>query len=414
MLILTCTLGALAAGGAAGYLLGRRKVAEADRMVDRLEFQLDECRRQNERTLADRERYQRESMLAMQSKFDETVARMKAELESATAEMLRQRESEFARSSSESVSRILEPLNINIEQMRRAVSENTIRHSEIGGQLSDNIRMVMEHSDAARKSADQLADALRGGGRIQGDWGETVLTELLESQGLTEGVHFDTQVVMRDSDSLMRPDVILHLDNERDVIIDAKVSLSAFLDYSNAETDERRAAALAAHVRSIENHVRELVRKDYSSYVKAPRTRLGYVIMFVPCTAAVYAATSQKPDLWRRAMEQGVYIADEQTLYAALRIVDMTWRQITQARNHEQVYALAGEMLDRVDAFMKCFTDIDTKLKAACSSYEQALGKLRDSGQSIPKTCRKLIDLGAKGKRQSTSLSRELSESPDN
>lgn len=196
----------------------------------------------------------------------------------------------------------------------------------------------------------------------------------------------------------MRPDVILHLDHERDVIIDAKVSLSSYLDYLQAESDENRELALQSHIRSVESHVAELVRKDYSRYVGERKKTVDYVIMFIPNTSALYAATSRKPELWRKAMEKGVYIADEQTLYAALKIIALTWRQIQQADNHEKVYKLADEMLNRVDKFMQSFLSIGKKLNEARDSYDNAYGKLKESGQSIPTTCNKLINLGAKVK----------------
>lgn len=349
----------------------------------------------------------RDALEALQGRFDETVAKMKSEIENLTAKMLKERQSEFEESSRESVSKIIGPLNASIEQMRQTVADNTMKHSEFGGQLTANIKLVLEQSDAARKSADRLADALRGSNRIQGNWGETVLTELLESQGLTEGIHFDTQACIRDKagnlvrseqDTTMRPDIILHLDNERDVIIDAKVSLSAYLDYMQAESEEKRETALQNHVRSIESHVAELARKDYSKYIATDKKTVDYVIMFIPNTTALYAATSRKPELWRKAMERGVYIADEQTLYAALKIIALTWRQIRQADNHEKVYKLAEEMLSRVDKFMLSYQTIGKKLAEAQKSYEEAFGKLKESGQSIPTTCRKLIELGAKAK----------------
>lgn len=350
--------------------------------------------------IADRERV----MEIMRQHFDDTVSKMKAEVENVTAEMLKRRQSEFEESSRMGVSKILEPLNTSIQEMRRAVADNTVKHSEFGGRLDANIRMVMEHSDAARKSADRLADALRGGGRIQGDWGEKVLSELLESQGLTEGIHFETQPTLRDEagnailsekERRLRPDVILHLDRERDVVIDAKVSLSAYMDYRNAESEDIRENMLRNHVQSIENHVKELSTKNYSAYIGKGRRQMDYVIMFVPNTTALYAATLRKPDLWRKAMEKGVYIADEQTLYAALRIIDMTWRQIAQAENHEKVFGLANEMLDRVNMFMEKFQMVGRRLDEAQKSYNDAFGKLKDSGQSIPVTCRKLVALGA-------------------
>lgn len=377
-------------------LLEQQKKA-SDEMLSKME-------QNHSRAMSMQQENNRDALEALQGRFDETVAKMKAELETVTSEMLKKRQTEFESASRENVSRILEPLNDNLRQMRDAVKENTDRHTAFGGQLSSNIQLVLQHSDAARKSAERLADALRGGGRIQGDWGETVLTELLESQGLEEGIHFDTQTTLRDTagnvlkgegGARMRPDVILHLDRHRDVIIDAKVSLSAYLDYMNAETEETRSQALRNHIVSVENHVNELARKDYSSYVHPPKLRMNYVIMFVPNTAALYTATSNKPDLWRKAMEKNVYIADEQTLYAALRIISMTWRQIAQAENHEKVFGLANEMLDRVSAFLEKFTKIGKQLDDARKSYDDAFNKLKDSGKSIPQTCRKLVSLGA-------------------
>ena len=428
------------AGIIIGILIGKVKSNGLNTRIGILESQLEDAKaaadetvrrleESHRRVFAEREKSNAEMLLSKEEtyikSFDETVAKMKAELENATAEMLKRRQSEFETSSREGVSKILEPLNVSIREMRQAVADNTVKHSEFGGQLAANIRLVMEHSDAARKSADRLADALRGGGKIQGDWGEKVLTELLESQGLTEGVHFDTQPTLRDSagnpirtenDRLLRPDVVLHLDRERDVVIDAKVSLSAFMDYKSAETDEMREAALKNHVTSVENHVKELSRKDYSAYIGSGRVKMDYVIMFVPNTTALYAATSQKPDLWRKAMEKGVYIADEQTLYAALRIIDMTWRQIAQAENHEKVYSLANEMLDRVNMFMEKFVAVGKKIEDAQKSYNDAFGKIKDSGQSIPVTCRKLVALGAsvKPRRGVTPDLLGLTPSPDN
>lgn len=376
---------------------------------------LSEKDRIMEQVLERQDAHHRENMEAMQSRFDETVNKMKAQLEISTSDLLQRRQSEFEVSNAENMNRIVEPLNRTIKEMREVVADNTMKHTEFGGRLNANLQQVLAHSDAARKSADRLADALRGGGRIQGDWGETVLTELLESQGLQEDIHFDTQTFVRDADGnvissadgrKLKPDVILHLDRERDVIIDAKVSLSAYIDYMQAETDELRAAALRAHVVSVEKHVTELVNKDYSSYMHNGHLGISYVIMFVPNTSALYAATSQKPDLWRKAMERGVYIADEQTLYAALKIIDMTWRQIAQAENHEKVFALAGEILDRVGAFVDKFTAIGKSIDTAKKSYDDAFAKLQDRGQSIPVTCSKLQKLGAKSKKRDRNFER--------
>ena len=194
----------------------------------------------------------------------------------------------------------------------------------------------------------------------------------------------------------MRPDVILHLDERREVIIDSKVSLKAFVDYVNAENEVDRQAFLKAHLDSLKKHVKELAAKDYSSYVQAPKVSAGYVIMFVPHSGALWTALNAEPDLWRRAADMNVYIADEQTLYGALKIVRMTWTQVAQAQNHEKVYALANEMIERVGLFMEKYDALGKALRKATDEYDDGMKKLDVRGQSIINTSRKLIDLGAR------------------
>ena len=289
--------------------------------------------------------------------------------------------------------------------MQRAMAENATRQSAEGGAMKTIIEQMMQSSEAARKSTDELTRVFRHSNTVQGNWGETVLDELLESQGLTRGIHYDVQPTIRDaagttvtneSGARLRPDIILHLDQRREVIIDSKVSLAAFMDYVSATDEADRQRYLRAHIASLQEQVNRLANKDYSSFIQPPKVRMDYVIMFVPHTGALWTALRAQPDLWRRAMERGVYIADEQTLFAALRIVSLTWTQIAQAQNHEKVYALASEMMDRVGQFLKKHQAVGTALQKAQQAYEDADRKLQPQGQSILQTCAKLQRLGAK------------------
>lgn len=358
----------------------------------------------NEKLIEQQKQNHKDALEMLQGRFDESIAKLRESMQNTTKKMLEDRQQEFEVSSKKSLGDIMDPLKESIKSMKEAVETNTTRHAELGSSMSTSIKMMMEHSDAARRSADQLTNALRNNSRVQGEWGETILTELLESNGLQKGTHFDVQETLRDEKGNilkndmgkgMKPDVILHLDAERDVVIDSKVSLSSFLDYVNADNDADRDRYLKEHVASLQKHVKELVDKDYSSYLQASKQKMGYVIMFVPSTAALYAATQAAPDLWRKAMEQGVYIADEQTLYAALKIVSITWRQIAQADNHRQVYDLANEMLKRVGMFMEKYMAVGKALNSAQKAYDEGYAKLDTQGQSIPQTCNKLIKLGA-------------------
>ena len=371
--------------------------------------QMEEVKSEDQRRLdeakEDWRKQGQEALNAQQARFDETIAKVTAQMKSATEDMLKQRQKEFAESSQTNLGQIVNPLRETIDNMKKAMNESTLKQTSMSSEMKVNIENMMRQSEAAKKSADELARVFKHGSKVQGDWGETVLDELLESQGLTRGVHYDIQSVIRDADgyvvksnegSIMRPDVILHLDQRREVIIDSKVSLTAFMDYVNAEEEDKRQLFLKAHIDSIQKHVKELSAKDYSSYVQSPKVKMDYVIMFVPHTGALWTALHSQPDLWRKAMEKNVFIADEQTLFAALRIINLTWTQIAQAQNHERVYALANELLDRVGQFMKKYQAIGKALENATKAYEDGEKKLLPGGQSILQTCGKLEKLGAK------------------
>lgn len=355
--------------------------------------------------MAAQERRHAEATKAQQQLFDETMARVSAQVKSATDEMLKQRQREFAESSNSNLGQIVNPLRETIEKMKKTMDESTLKHTELSSEMRVNLENMMRHSEAAKESADELARVFKHKSKVQGDWGERVLDELLTSQGLTQGVHYEIQATIRDSKgnvvrtdtgSNLRPDVIMHIDSNREIIIDSKVSLTAFMDYVNAETEEERQRHLKAHIDSIQKHVKELSKKDYSSYIKAPKVKMDYVIMFVPHTGALWTALNAQPDLWRKAMEQNVFIADEQTIFAALRMINLTWTHIAQAENHEKVYELANELLDRVGKFMKNYESIGKGIRDAQHAFEECEKKLTPGGHSIISTCAKLEKLGAK------------------
>lgn len=368
------------------------------------EVKNDAERQSREMLIAQEERH-RQAMQTQQELFDETISRVTAQVKNATDDMLKQRQKEFAEASNTNLGQIVNPLRETIEKMKQTMSDSTLRQTELSSEMKANLENMMRHSEAAKQSADELARVFKHKSKVQGDWGERVLDELLESQGLTQGVHYEIQAAIRDAagnvvrtdtGGNLRPDVIMHIDTRREVIIDSKVSLTAFMDYINAETEEERQKHLKAHVDSIQKHVKELSKKDYSSYIKAPKVRMDYVIMFVPHTGALWTALNAQPDLWRKAMEMNVFIADEQTLFAALRMINLTWAHIAQAENHEKVYELANEILDRVGKFMACYENIGEAIKRAQRAYDEGGKKLAPTGQSILQSCAKLEKLGAR------------------
>ena len=351
----------------------------------------------NEEAMKAIKEHYNDAIKEQQERFDMAMSRMVNENKAATEDLLKARQKEFAETSSTNIGQIVNPLKETITKMEEAMKNSTKETLSFSTAMKENIQQMIAQSKLAQLTTEELTRAFKHQSKVQGDWGETVLTELLESQGLTEGIHYDAQSTLKTDDgNILRPDVILHLDQRREVIIDSKVSLTAFFDYVNAENEVERQQYLRAHIESLNKHVKELAKKDYSSYIQAPKVKMDYVIMFVPHTGALWTALNAQPDLWRKAMEQNVYIADEQSLYAALKIIQMTWTQIKQAQNHEEVYKLANEMVDRVGQFVKKYDEVGNALTKAQKAFDDGKKKLEDKGQSIVLSANKMIKLGAK------------------
>lgn len=346
------------------------------------------------------------SLAEQKERFDEISRRLVAEAKNATEAMVKQRQKEFAESGNVTMAQLVNPLKETIAKMEQTMSDTTLKQVEANTSLKDILSQAIDSNTKTRQTADDLIRAFRHDSKVQGDWGERVLEEVLESLGLEKGVHFDVQATLRDANgatlrseetnSLMRPDVIVHLDSHKDVVVDSKVSMKDFMDYMSAEDPDQRKECLRRHVESLKKHVKELSMKDYSSYVKAPKKTMDFVVMFVPRAAALWTALAEDHMLWRNAFEKNVYIADEQSLYAMLRMVKLTWRQVQQAENQQKVFELANEMLKRVGVFVKQMDAVGKSLENAQGAYNAAMSKFAEKGQSVLTTCRQLERLGAK------------------
>lgn len=392
------------------------ELAQKQAMAEALSGQKNALADENKALAADKQALVRELSLlreqmeqereTRQVQFEEQLKRVEAQLKNATQEVLRQRTDELTQTNSTQLNAILLPLKDSIRDMKTAMDSSRDTHNRNTASLEKAIEEVMKRTGDIGREADKLAHALKNESKVQGNWGELILDEILASQGLKEGVHYEKQVTLRDSagrallneDSGQRmiPDTILHYPDGKDAILDSKVSLKAFVDYQNAETEEEREEALARHLKSVRNHVAELARKDYSSYVKAPRQVLGYVIMFVPNEAALQLALYNDATLWREAFGRGVFITSEQNLLAALRMIQLAWTQQQQNQNQEQIFDTARMLLDRVADFIKLFDDMGQRLHDATAFYTKAADKLRDGRQSVVGASNKLIKLGAR------------------
>ena len=236
--------------------------------------------------------------------------------------------------------------------------------------------------------------------------GEIILGDLLASQGLTEGIHYEVQARLRDelgrplkndeTGREMQPDVILHYPQGQDAIVDSKVSLVAYEKYVNAQTPEEKERYLQEHIRSVRSHVNELARKDYSKYIKNGRETVDFVIMFVPFESSLQLALANDPTLWREAFEKKVFVTGEQNLLGILHMIHIAWVQNQQAENQEKVFGLAEQLLDRLGDFVKRYNELGEKLHKTVEAYDSANNKLITGRQSVAQKGRELVDLGAK------------------
>ena len=389
-----------------GFLMARVKSAVLQSQLEAETRKVGEVREEAERRIAEMEHRHENSLNEQRVHFDDLSKRLVAEAKNATEEMVKLREKQMAESGHATMEQLVNPLKETIAKMEKTMNETTLQQTNANSALKEVLKQSIASNDVAKRTAEDLVRAFKHDSKIQGDWGECVLEELLTALGLEEGVHFDVQASIRDAGgatvrsdttgSLLRPDVIVHLDKTKDVIVDSKVSMKDFLDYVAAEGSDQRKELLKKHIESLKKHVKELSAKDYSRYVQSPKKTMDFVIMFVPRSAALWVALNEEPSLWRDAMEKNVFIADEQTLYAALRMIKLTWRQIQQAENQQKVFDLANEMLNRVGQFVKQMKVIGDSLDKAQKAYKTGMSKFAEKGASVVTTCRKLEQLGAK------------------
>ena len=346
------------------------------------------------------------------------LALAKEQLQNATQEILKQREETLSKTNVEQIGNVVTPLKEQLEAIQKQVSESIKTTTDNKASLERAIEDLMKQTKSISDDANNLTKALRNESKTQGNWGEMILEQLLESSGLVNGVHYELQTTLRDAtgkavlhdDTGKRliPDVIVHYPDGKDCIIDAKVSLNDYVDYCNTENEGEKEKAMIRHLSSVRKHVKELVAKDYSSYIKPPRTAINYVIMFIPNDSAMQLALHNDNSLWRDAFDKGVCITSEQNLLILLRMIQMAWTRVQQAQNQQEVFDQARKLLDRVSDFVERFDKIGEHLTKAGESFNSARNKLFNGQQSIVKAAKDMEKLGAK-----TSTKKQLQEPMD-
>lgn len=410
-LVLTLLLG-LAVGLLTGLLASRRRQRA---LQDRMEQQAEDCRRlTTERDVLQSkldsstqfyERQIEEQKAQQKEQLAEQLRLIKAEMNAASEKILKEREQQLSATNEQQLSGILNPLRENIRLMKEAVEKSdraqTVTMERLDASIKENLRQAQQVGERA----DKLAQALTSENKTQGNFGELRLKQLLEEMGLEEGLQFEEQITLRDEQGRaiydedeghrLVPDVILHFPDQRDVVIDSKMSFTAFQDYYNAHSDEEREAALKRHVMSVRQHVNELSRKNYSHYIRQGRQPLDFVMMYVFSESALQLALSNDPTLWKEAYDRGVVIAGSQSLFIMLRVLEMSWKQVRQVENQQEIMRTASQIVDRVQQFYERFLKVDEQLHKTGEAFEDLKRSTASSGQSITTAAARLLKYGA-------------------
>ena len=328
-------------------------------------------------------------------------------------EVLKRRQDELGERNKEQVSKIIDPLQKSLKDMQEAFDHSKQQQYEALARLDETIKINMQKSIALGETADRLTRALTGEVKVQGNFGELKLKQLLEDMELREGEQFDTQETLRDKGGNrakgddgkgLIPDFILHFPNNRHVVVDSKMSFTAYERYMNAEegSDEKK-EWLRQHIASVRAQVKRLARKEYTRYLPEGCNRLNFAIMYVPIEGALNLALLNDPTLWREAYDQGVMILGPQTMN--LRVLEMMWTQVRQLTNQQAMMDAANTIVERVQDFGMRFIDVEQSMNDTIKK----MGKLKittaESGPSIITAARNLIKAGAKENKKKKSLS---------
>lgn len=339
---------------------------------------------------------------------------IREQMQTTSEEILKRRQDELGERNKEQVSKIIDPLTQSLKSMREAFDKSKEQQNEALTRLDATIKVNMEKSAALGETADRLTRALTGEVKVQGNFGELKLKQLLEDLELKEGEQFDTQETLRDKAGKQAkgddgrgliPDFILHFPNNRHVVVDSKMSLTDYERYMNAEDGTpEKSKYLKAHVASVRAQVKRLARKEYTKYLPKGYNRLNFAIMYVPIEGALNLALLNDATLWREAYDEGVMILGPQTMYMNLRVLEMMWTQVRQLKNQQAMIDAANIVVERVQDFGMRFMDVETSMNSTVEKMAKLKVSTAESGRSIITAAKSLLKAGAKENKKKKSL----------
>ena len=333
------------------------------------------------------------------SRLLELQERMKLEFENLAGRLLEEKSAKFLDQNQQHLATLLNPLRERLGEFRDRMEKIHTEEEKSAAALGNQLKSLHDLNRQMAEEAGNLTNALKGQSKTQGSWGELVLERILEKCGLTKGVEFETQTSFPDEEGGRRlPDVVIHLPEGKNLIIDAKVSLTAYEKAVNAPTETARAGALRDHVLSVRRHVEELSRKDYPGLksLQSP----DFVLMFVPVEPALHLALQEDLALYGDAFERNVVLVSSSTLLVALRAVESVWRHHKQTVNAQEIARQAGNLHDAFVLFAQSLEEVGSRLDQARAAYDQALSRLTSGKGNLVRRTLELQKLGARAEKQ--------------
>lgn len=323
----------------------------------------------------------------------------KAQFRNLANDILGEQSRQFRQTNKDEIDKLLKPFRDNITDFRERVERIYSSENEQRGALRNELENLMKLNARITTETANLTQALKGNSKVQGDWGEMILDSILDNSNLIRGIHYDTQLNIKDAEgNNLRPDVVLYLPEGKQIVIDSKVSLTAYADFSAAEDADSRQRHLTAHIASVRQHVKELGSKEYQRLLQSP----DFVIMFVPNEPAFLTALQYDNTIWSDAYDRKVIVSSPTNLFALLKLVDDLWKRNDQSKNTADIVTYGTKLYEQLVAFVTALEGVGLSLEKAQSSYDEAYKRLCTGNDNIIRSGERLRKLGLPTKKQQT------------
>lgn len=395
----------------------KRNAETADEIKRSHEAQINELKTSFNEQLAQAKESHEKQIAALKEmnkeQMDSQLNLIKEQMQTTSEKVLKMRQEELGKANKDEVQKIVSPLHDEIKRMEQLLTDTKEKNIEVYNRLDASIHANMKKYDELNDSAARLTRALTGEVKVQGNFGEMKLRQLLEDLGLKDGEQYSSQAHLRDRLGNMIkddegkgliPDFILHFPNNRDVVVDSKMSFTAYERYVNTEDVAEQTQYLKEHIISVRAQVDRLAKKDYSKYLQEGYNKLNFVIMYIHTEGALNLAMLNDTSLWREAYDKGVLILGPQTMYMNLRILELMWTQVRQLQNQENMIKAANTIVERTQDFAKRFGEVETKMNDTVKAMGQLKITTAESGPSIITAARSLIKAGARENKKKKSI----------